>query len=132
MHGYLDTHDADLAQDLFDGIELAVSAAGANCASIIPCLLATDVGMPEGPGAALPGPQPIDGAAACFAVEEHAIAVGKLDERPPHADPPHVFPLKLVNRQSHVGGEGFDFFLVYPNITRRTGAAIAALSAFKP
>ena len=75
----LDAKDIGLTLYLFKLIEFTATAAWADLARFGPGLGGTQVRPPEGPGTALPGACMVDRAFAALAIEEDAVAIGKLD-----------------------------------------------------
>jgi hypothetical protein len=64
-------------------------------------------------------------------VEQNAVVILALFKGAANADSNYITPLELSNCQIEPRGQGVDFLLVYPHITRRPRAAIAALGAFE-
>ena len=124
-------HDLALLFDLFERYQLAAIAARTMPCSFLPRFWAFEIRVPKGPRAALARAGIVDLARAAFAMEENAIPVWKLDEAPADADLADVAPLELRNFQIQEQGQLLDLFFIDPNITRCSGAAIAALGALE-
>ena len=77
------------------------------------------------------GPSLVDLAGPALAVEEDAVAVGKLDQALADSDLPDIAPLELGHLQFQERGQRLDLALVDPDVARRPGAAIAALAALE-
>src|SRR5262249_32492741 len=100
----------------------------ADLARLPPVLRRADVALPERPGAALPRPGRVDGAAP-FAVVKDAIAVGLLAQAAAPADRPGVQPLGLLRPFAAQVGEVGNLLLRHPDVAWGTGAAVAAAGA---
>src|SRR4051812_13906428 len=87
--------------------------------------------MPKGPGAALSRAGAVNLAFAGLAVEKHAVPVVELDKALANAHGSYVLQLKFLDRHSDELRQGFDFFLVDPDVTCCACATIAALRALE-
>ena len=98
----------------------------------MPGLGRRQVGIPERPGAALPGSGGIDRAVARFAVEKDAIAIGEFAQALANADGAHVFVLEFLDVPiAYQSGQRGDLFGVHPYEPGRSRAAIAAFGALE-
>jgi hypothetical protein len=123
----LDAHHARARDDSLQRHERSAPASRAALAHSFPVVRRVEVGRPEGPGAALPRPHGINLACAAFAVEEDAVAAGKLDETLalPHAA--HVAIFELLDLDADGRRQRGDLILVHPHVTGLARAALAAL-----
>src|SRR5207244_2972696 len=97
----LDLDHAAPGFDLFQLIELALAAAGADAAGVLPIVGRLEIGFPERPGAALTGPGLINGAPARLTVQKDTIAVGKLLQALSHSNSPAVIFFEIIGVQTH-------------------------------
>lgn len=127
----LDSDDGCLFFDLFQLNQCSLTAPGTHLAGRLPRFRRANVRFPERPRSALPWSSLVDGALFRFVIEEHAIAVGILDQA--LSNPDHANVLFFERDDIHVEqfGERFNFLLVDPDITGRAGTTIAALGASK-
>jgi hypothetical protein len=116
-----------LLEHFFDWDDWALSATRTDSTSLPPCFFRPDVRLPEGPGPALSRPGFVDIAFSSLAVEENAVAVGKLDEALSDSNLTDVPTLEFGYFESNLCGQGFDLGLVHPDVAGRTSAAVAAL-----
>lgn len=93
----LHAKDLNLFDNLIHGIQFALSSTWANFARIRPSFFIFGVGLPEWPRPALSRSLFIDRAFARLRVKEDAIAILELNEAPPNADFPRIFPLELFD-----------------------------------
>ena len=91
---------------------------GQRSAVCLPGRRRGEIRRPERPRAALPRPGFVDPASAACVVEEHAIAVGQLDEALANAHRADVSPLELLDREAHGGGQRLDLGPIDPHVAR--------------
>ncbi len=115
--------------NMFDRVQLALSATGADIASRFPVPLALEVGIPERPGLALTRARRINGALAIL--KKDAVSVFVFDKALAGADAANIVGFEFFDFLTYEFREGCDLFLVDPNIARCPRAAVAALRAFK-
>jgi hypothetical protein len=65
-------------------------------------------------------------------IEEYAIAVGELFEALPHTHLAHVLLLEVLDAQAGGLGQGRNLRFVHPNVSRRSGATVAASGTLEP
>jgi hypothetical protein len=127
----LDLENLHRFDDLIKLVEFSLAAARADFAGLLPGILGPDVGIPKGPSAALARAGLVDFAFAGHGIEKDAIAVFVLDQALSDPHFPHVLGLKIGHRHADLLGKLLDLFLVYPNVSGSTRAAIAALGTLE-
>ena len=79
--GALNLHLLTLRFDLFERVELALAAAGADLTGMRPVLGRTQIRVPERPGATLSRASVVDGAASSLVVEKDAYLANLEEEK---------------------------------------------------
>lgn len=125
--------DPPLGFNALQLIEGPLPTAGADLARLPPGVRATEIGIPERPGSALPRSCGVDQTAARTTIKEHAVAVGELDKALSDPNPADVSPLELRDVIDPQEARNFgDFLVVHPYDARCARAAIATLGALEP
>jgi hypothetical protein len=129
---FSDLEDFALFFDLAQLKELAFAAAGAGFAGLLPGGGAAEIGIPKGPGFALPRSGGVDRALPFVGIEKDASAVGELLQAFADTDAADVELFELFEIVGHDdGSDRGDLFVVHPDIAGRASAAVATLRAFK-
>ena len=127
----LDLEHGDRLRDLLKLVELPLATSGTDFAGLPPGFFRPDIRVPKGPGAALPGAGFVHRAFPGLRIKKDAVAVLVLDQAFSHTHISDVLGFKVGYRHVYLLGKLFDFFLVDPNVSRRSRAAISALSALE-
>src|SRR5262245_553143 len=116
------------ARDLLRRDQVALARARTDLARPLPGFRGGDVALPKRPGAALPRPHRVDGAAGGLVVED-AVAAGLLAQRPAAVGAASVQAGDFLHGLAEELCDGRDFRVVHPDVARLAGAAVAAARA---